>query len=102
MLGAKMSKKGGTEAKPDVPAPQESVHEAGGSTVGVKMSWLPAIAMASFTERGWGLEETGPHPGGNRSREGQLEGGRITLSMTWMTPFEAITSGVTTLALSFR
>src|SRR3954452_9431757 len=32
----------------------------------------------------------------------QPAGGSITLSMTWMTPFDAITSGVTTLAVSFR
>src|SRR6187549_217119 len=32
----------------------------------------------------------------------QLAGGRSTWSMTWITPFDAMTSGVTTLALSFR
>ena len=76
--------------------------DAGSSTVGVEMSRLVAI-KAVFAEREWGLEETGPHPrvacGGLWD---QSVGGRMTLSITWMTPFDAITSGVTTLALSFR
>ena len=54
-------------------------------------------------ERGWGLEETQAPPlRGMDGALGQFAGGRITWSMTWMTPFDAITSGVTTLALSFR
>jgi len=63
--------------------------------------------------RGWGLEETGPTLGWDWRRQAppsggiggpqdQSAGGRMTVSMTWMTPFDAITSGVTTLALSFR
>ena len=44
----------------------------------------------------------GPHPRLGWALQGQLAGGRMTLSMTWMTPLEAITSGVTTFALSFR
>ena len=52
--------------------------------------------------KGWGPEETGPTLEWAADWVGQLAGGRMTLSMTWMTPFEAITSGVTTLALSFR
>ena len=81
----------------------DAARDAGSSTVGVEMSRLVAIKRQSFSERGWGLEETGPHPrvacGGLWD---QSVGGRMTLSMTWMTPFDAITSGVTTLALSFR
>ena len=81
----------------------DAARDAGSSTVGVEMSRSVAIKRQSFSERGWGPEETGPHPrvacGGLRD---QSVGGRMTLSMTWMTPFDAITSGVTTLALSFR
>ena len=66
------------------------------------MSWLAWITGWSFVGRGWDLEETGPTLGWDGWFAGQLAGGRMTLSMTWMTPLEAITSGVTTFALSFR
>ena len=69
---------------------------------GAVMSWLAWITGWSFVGRGWGPEETGPTLGWDRWSAGQLAGGRMTLSMTWMTPLEAITSGVTTFALSFR
>ena len=49
-----------------------------------------------------GLQETGTPSGGIGGTEDQSVGGKMTLSMTWMTPFDAITSGVTTFALSFR
>ena len=66
------------------------------------MSWLAWSTGWSFVGRGRDREEPGPTLGWNGSREGQFEGGRMTVSMTWMTPLEAITSGVTTFALSFR
>ena len=91
-----------TKPSPMFQRRREAAREAGSSTVGVEMSWLLAITMASFGTRVGPGGETGPTLGWNGSLEGQFAGGRMTLSMTWMTPFEAITSGVTTLALSFR
>ena len=81
----------------------DAARDAGSSTVGVEMSRSVAITAAVLLERGWGPEETGPTLGWHAvvCRD-QSVGGRMTLSMTWMTPFDAITSGVTTLALSFR
>ena len=80
----------------------DAARDAGGSTVGVEMSRSLAIKRQSFSERGWGPEETGPTLGWHAVVCGISRGGRMTWSMTWMTPFDAITSGVTTLALSFR
>src|SRR3954451_5906092 len=83
---------------------RDTARDGPSSSVGVEVSSLLAITIASFAERGWGLEESQAPPSGWNEwlREAQFEGGRMTWSMTWMTPFEAITSGVTTLAVSFR
>jgi hypothetical protein len=77
--------------------------DAGSPTVVVAMSRSVAITRLSPSKgRGWGLDQTGSTLGWDRRWQDQPAGGRRTWSMTWMTPFEVITSGVTTLALSFR
>ncbi len=92
-----------TKPSPMFQRRREAAREAGSSTVGVEMSWLLAITMRPSRDEGGAWRRDRPHPRVEWVvAEGQFEGGRMTLSMTWMTPFEAITSGVTTLALSFR
>ena len=68
---------------------------------GAVMSWLAWDHGMVLRGPRAGPEETAP-PSAGVGFAGQLAGGRMTLSMTWMTPLEAIMSGVTTFALSFR
>ena len=75
--------------------------------VGLDRPWGPPVVGEAHTMF---LHGKKVGPGGDQAPPfrgmddllGQLAGGRITWSMTWMTLLDAITSGVTTLALSFR
>ena len=62
---------------------------------------LVAVIVILRSVKGWDPGVPGPHPMID-GKTGQLAGGRMTWSMTWMTPLEAMTSGVTTWALSLR
>ena len=93
-----------TKPSPMFQRRRDTASEGGSSTVGVEVSWLLAITIASFAGRGRGPEERRAPPTGGLGGCGRIsfDGGRMTSSMTWMTPFEAITSGVTTFAVSLR